>query len=371
MSRSTARRLRPARVAIAGALLLTTLFPGSALGAQPAALSPLPADPTVFAPSRQPAQSGAAVIKRAQEFLAALSAEQRSKVVLDHSLANATRWHTYPEWALGDLRPGLSTGTLSDVQWKALHSLLSAALGRTANEGYDEVRQHLLNDDYLSFGGTREGYGRNNYKIAFLGAPAAKGKWELQFGGHQLAIANTYQDGRLVGATPSFRGIEPQTFTLDGVTYEPERQEWSAFVALLGSLDQRRLRAADLHRSFEDLVMFPGAANWSFPSRPEGVRGAALTPQQRKLVLNAISRYVDDMPAAEAAAFMSAYACDLNDTYVSFAGSKSLMNIGDYVRIDGPRVWIELRMDEPYSTDETAPHSLWRDKVSDYGGTRS
>ncbi|MFD5823941.1 hypothetical protein [Lentzea sp. NPDC060358] len=36
----------------------------------------------------------------------------------------------------------------------------------------------------------------------------------------------------------------------------------------------------------------------------------------------------------------------------------------------GLRVWIELRMDDPCSTVETAPHTLWRGKVSDYGGTR-
>ncbi len=347
---------------------MALMLPANAFGAQGA---PGPSTFDVSTTSGSRDQTGAAVVARAKEFLATLDADQRSRVLQDYSLANAARWHTYPEYALGDLRLGLSTGTLTDVQWKAFDALLAAALGRTPNEGADEVRQHLLNDDYLNFGGTREGYGRKNYKIAFLGTPATTGTWELQFGGHQLAVANTYKDGKLVGATPSFRGIEPQTFEIGGVTYEPERQEWGAFVTLLASLDADQRRAAELPGPLEDLLMFPGAATWSFPSTPQGVPGSALTPRQHKLVLDAIGKYVNDMPAAEAAAFMSSYRNDLDRTYVSFAGSTSLANTGDYVRIDGPRVWIELRMDEPYSTDETAPHSLWRDKVSDYGGTRS
>lgn len=38
---------------------------------------------------------------------------------------------------------------------------------------------------------------------------AATGTWKFQFGGHHLAIANTYTDGALADATPSFRGLEP------------------------------------------------------------------------------------------------------------------------------------------------------------------
>lgn len=68
---------------------------------------------------------------------------------------------------------------------------------------------------------------------------------------------------------------------------------------------------------------------------------------------------------------MTAYENELDDTSLSFSGSTSLTATGDYVRIDGPTIWIEFIMDAPYSTDETAPHSVWRDKVSDYGGTRS
>ncbi len=61
---------------------------------------------------------------------------------------------------------------------------------------------------------------------------------------------------------------------------------------------------------------------------------------------------------------------ELDATYLGFSGSTSLTRTGDYVRIDGPSVWIELVMDPPYSTDKPHVHAVWRDKRTDYGGTR-
>jgi len=42
---------------------------------------------------------------------------------------------------------------------------------------------------------------------------------------------------------------------------------------------------------------------------------------------------------------------------------------GDYILIDGPSVWIEWSI-QAGATIKTGvhPHSVWRDKVSDYGG---
>lgn len=42
----------------------------------------------------------------------------------------------------------------------------------------------------------------------------------------------------------------------------------------------------------------------------------------------------------------------------------------DYVRIDGPSLWIEFSLQSNKSTGEDGnhPHSVWRDKTFDYGG---
>jgi DNA-binding beta-propeller fold protein YncE len=46
----------------------------------------------------------------------------------------------------------------------------------------------------------------------------------------------------------------------------------------------------------------------------------------------------------------------------SDSGSTDLSDRGDYVRIDGPRVWIEFAAQ---GSDQI--HTIWRDRLTDYG----
>jgi hypothetical protein len=42
---------------------------------------------------------------------------------------------------------------------------------------------------------------------------------------------------------------------------------------------------------------------------------------------------------------------------------------GSYIRIDGPRAWMELVVQPAIAhPEELHYHALWRDKQSDYGG---
>ncbi|WP_249976906.1 DUF3500 domain-containing protein [Vreelandella olivaria] len=319
--------------------------------------------------------SGAAVLDRANAFMATLDNGQRTALVQAYTFANAARWHTYPQWGLsrGQARLGLALGTLSDAQWSALNALLAAATGSGSNEGFDEIQQHLAADDWIRRNGGREGYGRGNFYIAFLGAPSDTGIWQLQFGGHHLALTHTYRDGVLVGATPSFRAIEPHAVVeLDGITIRPQRDEWQAFVSLLASLDPVQTAAAELGRQQSELLLGPEARrkDWNFPARAEGIPAMSLSQTQRALLLHAIGLYVNDVADADAELILARYQRELDATYLGFSGSTSLARTGDYVRIDGPSVWIELVMDPPYSTDQPHVHAVWRDKRTDYGGTR-
>ncbi|WP_319518905.1 DUF3500 domain-containing protein [uncultured Martelella sp.] len=310
------------------------------------------------------------VLTAAQDLMETLSPAQRDALALDYSFANATRWHTYPDATLGSRRNrlGLQLEGLSEDQWGAVYALLDAALGSAPDEGADEVRQHLSIDDYLRRGGARSDYGRGEFKLAFLGEPSPTGLWELQFGGHHLAVANTYRDGLLIGATPSFRGMEPLTpVEYDGGNFAPQLQEHQAFVALLASLDDTQREQARLSRR-GNLMM--AGRNWDFPERSQGLAVAGLDREQRALLFAAMETFVGDADDVSAAAFMEKYRREIERTYIGFSGSPSLSATGDYVRIDGPSVWIEFYMDPPFSTEQPHPHALWRDKQADYGGTR-
>ena len=93
-----------------------------------------------------------------------------------------------------------------------------------------------------------------------------------------------------------------------------------------------------------------------------------LSEEQQQLVLEAIATYVDDLPEDEAAEYMEKYESQLEDTYVLFSGSTDFSQAGDYIRIDGPSVWIELAMQNGVATSEPHIHSVWRDSETDYAG---
>jgi hypothetical protein len=319
--------------------------------------------------------AGTAVLNSARAFMATLTDTQRAALVQEYSFANAARWHTYPQSALSrrQARIGLRLETLSDTQWSALNTLLSVATGSGKNEGYDEIQQHLAMDDWIAQSGRKHDYGRGNFYVAFLGAPSNTGIWQLQFGGHHFALTNTYRGDLLVGATPSFRAIEPHDIVQYGsITLRPQRDEWDTFVALLASLDPDQTAAARLEKKQDELLLGPESRNkdWNFPAKAQGIAAASLSEQQRTLLLRAISLYVNDVTDADAALILARYERELDATYLSFSGSTSLTRTGEYVRIDGPSVWIELVMDPPYSTHTPHVHAVWRDKRTDYGGTR-
>lgn len=53
---------------------------------------------------------------------------------------------------------------------------------------------------------------------------------------------------------------------------------------------------------------------------------------------------------------------------LGFAGTRTVDAENDYVRIDGPSVWIEFSLQPGRSIPGIHPHSVWRDKTADYGG---
>lgn len=309
------------------------------------------------------------IVELAKAFAATLSKDQLRDLNQKYSRRNAVNWSNFPQASLGRRgRRGLRLGTLTTVQWAALNALLAAATGSSKNNGYDEIQQILNADDYLRDHGGGQDYGRENFYVAFLGTPSDSGTWELQFGGHHLAVANTYAGGVLAGATPSFRGIEPFTaFEYNGVSNQPQQLAHRAFAALLGSFGDDQLAAARLRGKYRDILLGPGK-DGSFPLTPVGVRGSELREDQRTLLLAAIGTYVGSIDDNNAARILAGYERELDSTYVGYSGSTSLSRPRDYIRIDGPSVWIEFSMRSGIIFSDPHPHAVWRDKITDYGG---
>jgi hypothetical protein len=290
-----------------------------------------------------------------------------ARLQLPYSAADAQRWSNFPPMGYRN-RVGITLGELTPEQRGIVKSILKQATGIAANEGYDEIEQILNADDFLKNNTKESGFASGNFHIAFLGTPAPRGTWQLYFGGHHLAVTNTYKDGVLVGATPSFRGVEPFTnFKENGRANAPMAQEQAAFAAVLTALTPSERTSARLSQTFTDIIVGPQRDN-SFPLKRAGVRARDLNDQQRRLLLRAIDTYVGDIDPPDAATILARYRTELPDTYVAYSGTPGMNGENDYVRIDGPSVWIEFSMQPGRSIPGIHPHSVWRDRSTDYGG---
>ena len=289
---------------------------------------------------------------------------------LAYSKTNAQKWSNLP--AALSPRIGITLGSLSSTQLAAFRDLMVVVLAlNTTDEGYDEMLGNLVADDYLGTIGGGSDYGAGNFYLSFLGTPSTTGLWEILFTGHHYTQPYTFNAGQVTGVTPAFRGVEPAAaVSANSRTYQPFEQERQVFATMLTGLSSSEQTTAKLSSTFSDLVLGPGK-DGQFPATKLGLRVGSLSTDKQALVLNAIKLYVNDLNAntAAAATILAKYTSELADTYISYSGTTGVASQNDYVRIDGPSVWIEFSYQGGVIIRGTPhPHSVWRDHTSDYGG---
>jgi uncharacterized protein DUF3500 len=323
-----------------------------------------------------------------EPVLAAVAALQSAltpaqRALFDRPLTHETaiQWSNLPVALVP--RAGVRLGDLSESQAVTAHKLFEAALSACGVKLLDEIRRA---DDYLlPLDEHKIGWDGGNYYLSVLGEASRSTPWILQLGGHHIAYNLTF-NGPQAGATPLFFGTEPIRFEHAGATYEPLRMQSTAMSAVARAIQEHK--DAKLAGTFTDVVKgvvmipvpggFPkGGTDTGFPqnyptgSADRGVAYTSLTKAQQKLVLAALRSYASLPGAAISAPLVAAYesAAALRETYVGYSGAVDLSAKGSYVRIDGPRIWMEFVVQPAVADPKTLHyHALWRDKLSDYGG---
>lgn len=314
-----------------------------------------------------PATHTAAVVAAAEAFLTTLTDAQRSAVLVAFSPENASRWSNFPAGVVP--RNGLLFRDLrADQRDAALH----VARVTLSDSGFARMQQiRLADDEYAQSTASRRGPGQGtalfrqgNYVIALLGQPSTTDPWMLQFGGHHLAINHAYH-GPVAAATPYFVGIEPIGWTdADGQAHDPLKPMRDAMEGVLQSLTPAQVHTARLGGRFEDVVVGPGR-DGQFPSTREGVAYGELSAAAQRFVQHAILAWTGD--SAQAEAYQRRYGAELEETRIAYGGTGKLKEVGDYVRIDGPHVWIEVACQPSRTEFPIHVHSVWRDRATDYG----
>jgi hypothetical protein len=307
------------------------------------------------------------IVCLANAFKATLTAAQIASVEIAFNATTQARWSNLPGGV--SIRNGLEFSTLTAAQIAAAKAVIQAASGTTAEEGYAEFSQINAADTYLGTIGGGGGYNESKYIIAFLGTPSLTGKWLLQFGGHHYAQNIAFNNGKVIGTTPSHQGVEPLSYTNTAGTFTPLKAEQAAMLAMLNGLTATQLAGAQLTTSFGDISVGPGK-DGQFPTTKVGLRCNTLTATQKNLVAAAMKPWTQDADDASGSALQALYVNELDNTYIAYSKNPTLAANGDYVRIDGPSVWIELVCQGGIVVQgQIHYHAIYRDHTRDYGAS--
>lgn len=302
-----------------------------------------------------------------EAFLGALDDGQLADAAYDLSdSVSRTKWSNLP----GMDRPGVALGDLDDDQ-RAIALAVAATL--LSDEGYEDVVGILAADDYL--GGSA--YGSDLARIAVFGTPSVDDDWAVMLGNHHLAVNVTFRAG-VAWPTPHHAGVEPKgTFTVGGESYAPLDDDVEAMLAVFEHLSSSELASAWLDgQVFGDVVLGPdeyGTGSLSSVVYPdsEGLLVSSLDADGQDLVTLAIAAWVRTFDDATTDALMADYTSAYDQTRIAFGGESSGPDpevAGSYLRSDGPRVWIEVAVQNGVVLQGTHHHTIYRDKTFDYGG---
>lgn len=362
------------------------------------------------------AANTAAVVTAANALVAALTTQQQTDIAYDNTLTNAAQWSNFPTTFVQRL--GVRIGDMSTEAQAAAVALVEVAAGATGSALFEQLREA---DEWLVTNGNASStdYGRGLYYFSIHGTPSTSSPWMLQVAGHHLAYNYMY-NSKCTSATPLFDGAEPMNWTgTDGVAHAPLAAQTAAMGALLASVGS--LADAKLSGTYSDLVNGPGGGGATggapggggapeggapgggggpgggssggvttsggtatgggdakYPSQiayPTGTTGrgvavSTLSAEQKALVKSAIEAWVKNVADPVSSALLSIYESDeaLNETFVAYSGSQDLSTQASYVRIDGPRVWIEASVQGGVIYHDIVHwHTVWRDKAADYG----
>ncbi|MEU5888969.1 DUF3500 domain-containing protein [Streptomyces sp. NPDC047461] len=290
-------------------------------------------------------------------FLATLSSTQQSTVQASRSQSNLSQWSNLPDGLF--TRAGLRMDTLSSTQQSAVLAILQAAL---SDEGYEQVTGITTADGVLHDTTGSDDYGSDHYWIRILGTPSSTGQWTVQYGGHHLAV-NITLTGDTMTLAPTLFGVQPATYTLNGVSYEPLAGETDKAFAVIQSLDSTQLAAAVLDTAVTEIIL--GAGQDGKTLAYEGVQASTFTTAQKTLLLDLVTEWISPLNDEQAASKLESAEANLDSTYFAWSGSTS-SDQPIYYRVQSPDFTIEFAHQQNMGGTSHI-HAIYRETGNDYG----
>jgi hypothetical protein len=348
-------------------------------------------------------------------WLETLTAEQRLVAVGAGPDADAERDAERRRWFYTPTdHGGLNLHEQRPAQQRRAMALLGTGTSRAGYVsaatvmGLENVLDHT--EDFTIMFGRERGRDPGLYYLRVFGDPAGTAPWGWRFGGHHVSVSHLVVDGAVVASTPSFLGADPASAPLLGSLLRPLAGPEDLARTLMRSLaaalaeralllpkapgdiiggnrttlaeGDRVLSLVDIWRApFDDPAQQAGLQKTSdavddradlsddehavlaLTAAPKGLAAAEFDAEQRELLRQLLSTYLDRVP--EEISVMGRYAEDTALEAVHFAWAGSVApGEQHYYRLQGPRLLIEW---DNTQRNVNHAHAAWRDPEADFG----
>jgi hypothetical protein len=290
----------------------------------------------------------------AQNFLAALTPDQRAKALFEFKHDERYDWHFIPK-----PRKGLPIKEMTSPQRLLAHALLSSGLSQ---RGYMKATTIMSLEEIL-YELEKQAPNRDAelYYVTVFGQPGSA-PWGWRVEGHHLSLNFTVAGDEVLAVTPSFMGANPakilsgprQGLRVLGGEEDLARQ----LVTSLNS-DQRQI-ALITNVAPRDIIT--GADRKAKALEPMGIAGSSLTQRQRELLARLLREYVFRC-RPEITEPVSKAIEDVDNIHFAWAGGLE-PGQGHYYRIQGPTFLMEY---DNTQNGANHIHTVWRDLANDFG----
>ena len=273
-------------------------------------------------------------------YLAGLTDAQRKKTLFP---VDSTEWMTWDNRHFA-MREGVGFFDMTAAQRKLAFDLMRASLSA---KGLKQTRDIMkLNGTLAELTNNYDEYSEWFYWITIMGEPSATKPWGWQLDGHH-AIINYFVLGDQVVMSPVFLGSEPvkmDTGKFKGTVVLQEEQNLG--LALMRSLDRAQQAKAMIAGDKKGEDTLAAAYRDNLVLDYAGIRASELNAAQKKLLLQVVAQYVNNMDNGHARVRMSEVRKHLDQTYFGWIGGAQPDGIF-YYRIHSPVILIEFDHQRP------------------------
>jgi hypothetical protein len=284
----------------------------------------------------------------AQQFLGALSVEQKQRACFPVDDAAWRRWsNIHPHL----MRHGVPLEELTAAQRERGLELLAACLSES---GFTTVRDVMkLNEFIGEVTGRWEEYGQWLYWLSVMGTPSASEPWGWQIDGHHLII-NCFVLGDQLVMTPTFLGSEP--VSADRGPHAGIRvfgAEEGRGLALMRALAPEQQARATIGQTLP-IELFTAAFRDNVRMAYAGIRFGDLSRAQQDGLVDLLGVYVGRMRPGHAAVRMDEVRRHLDDTWFAWMGGTDEASVF-YYRIHNPVILVEFDHQRGIALDNDEP----------------